>query len=151
MRRPVYGPGMRVLSRLRRARSSSMEPVILEGGSVVQVVDGPGLARGREGAAGSGRDVPGRREGIAALVRATARRGRHDAVVVLLEGRPIGRLSPADATAYAPAVRRFAQRRQVIACRAVLLDRGADEADGGPAVFLHLPSPGDALNDADLD
>ena len=128
-----------------------MQPVVLDGGSVVQVVGEPGLGRGRA-ASGNLHGEPARREGIAALVRATARRGRHDGVVVLLEGRPIGRLSPADATAYGPAVRRFAQRRQVIACRAVLLDRGGDAGSAAaPAVFLHLPSPGDALNDADPD
>jgi hypothetical protein len=130
-----------------------MQPVVLDGGCVVEVVGEPGLGSGR------GRAAPAtphagssRREAIAALVRGGARRGRHDGVVVLLEGRPIGRLSPADATAYTPAIRRFAQRRQVIACRAVLLHRGVPGASAGaPAVFLHLPSPGDALNDADPD
>ena len=125
--------------------------MVLDGGCVVQVVGEPGLVRARTASAGP-HDASSRREAIAALVRAGARRGRHEGVVVLLEGRPVGRLSPADATAYGPAIRRFAQRRQVIACRAVVLDRGVGGgAAGAPAVFLHLPSPGDALNDADPD
>lgn len=122
---------------------------MLEGGYIVAAVGESNYQDALCSVCGSTKWEALRHECLAALVPEPSNRYDADAVMVQVEGELVGYLSRGDAMDYGPAVRRFAERGKVIACKAMIAGRGPGSETKNLGIFLHLPDADEALRDAE--
>ena len=86
-----------------------------------------------------------RHECVAALVAEPGNQYDPNAVMVQVDGRPVGYLSREDAILYHPVIDAATRLGVVVACNAFISARDGGEATTTNAgVFLHIPSPEDS-------
>lgn len=127
----------------------TVDAVLLEGDEIVEAVGESNYQPALTKLCGSDRWEEVRFECIAALVPEPSNRYDPNAVMVQCDGHLVGYLSRGDAIAYGPVVRRLAEQGKVIACNAMIAGRGPGSETKNRGIFLHLPSPDEALADAD--
>ena len=70
-----------------------------------------------------------------------------NAVMVQVDGQVVGHLSRGDAVEYAPVIGMLAEQQSVIVCEALICGRAPGSETANLGIFLHLPSPDDALGE----
>ncbi len=134
---------MGVLSRVFASSAVPAPAVFVEGDLIVAAVGASRYQSAISRVRGSGRWGDVRGDALAVLVPAPPDRDQLDAVTVEVDGECVGRLSRRDAIRYGPAIRRFAQNGQRMACEVKIA--GGGHPGDQLQVLLHLPAPEQAL------
>ena len=133
-------------------RTTTVSAVLLEGDELVEVVGESHYQPAIRRVCGvSDPAQPVGHDCIAALFPEPDNRYDPDAVMVQVDGEHVGYLRREDSAAYLPAIDTLGRRRKLIACHARISGRGAEGTTANLGVFLKLPPPDEALDDAEDD
>lgn len=85
----------------------------------------------------------------AVLVPEPANEYDPNAVMVQVDGHHVGYLSRDDALDYQPVTAMLLERQHVVVCNARICGRGPGSETANLGIFLELPAPDDALDEAE--
>lgn len=137
-----------LMSQPREPELVSANGAFLQGDELVAAVGEASYQDTLRALCGSHRWEEVRCEVTAVLVPDPGNRYDPNAVMVQVDGQLVGYLSRGDAIDYGEAVEAFALKDHVIVCRAKICGRGPGSETSNLGIFLELPDPDEALEDA---